>query len=128
MNKSEFVEAIAVRSGASEADARRVLEAALVEIQEALANGSEVALLGFGRFSTARRAGRTGRNPQTGQALTIAASTYPRFTAGAALRAAVKTQTDVEAGTPVEIATTPDTEVAVEAEANANIKKKKKKK
>lgn len=128
MNKSEFVEAIAVRSGASEADARGVLEAALAEIQETLANGGEVALLGFGKFSTGRRAGRTGRNPRTGQALTIAASTYPRFTPGTALRSAVKTEATVNAGTAEAPETKSEAAIPVEIEAKAKTKKKKKKK
>lgn len=128
MNKSEFVEAVAVRSGASEADARLVIEAALVEIRETLASGGEVALLGFGRFSTGARAERTGRNPRTGQALTIAPSTYPRFTAGAVLRAAVKTEADAKPKTDVATVTKLETDGTQAPEAKAKTKKKKKKK
>ena len=128
MNKSAFVEAVAVRSGASAPDARRVIEAALVEIQETLASGGEVALLGFGRFSTGARAGRTGRNPRTGQALTIAPSTYPRFTAGAVLRAAVKTEADAQPRTNVDTVTKRDTNWMQASAPKAKTKKKKKKK
>ena len=128
MNKSAFVEAVSVRSGASGPDARRVIEAALAEIQETLASGGEVALLGFGRFSTGARAERTGRNPRTGQALTIAPSTYPRFTAGAVLRAAVRTETDAEPTTNMDIVTRRDTDWTQATAAKAKTKKKKKKK
>jgi DNA-binding protein HU-beta len=128
VNKSAFVEAVAVRSGASEADARRVIEAALVEIQETLASGGEVALLGFGRFSTGARAERTGRNPRTGQALTIAPSTYPRFTAGAVLRAAVKTEADAQPRTDAVVVAKLETDSAQPSDAKTKTKKKKKKK
>jgi DNA-binding protein HU-beta len=89
VNKSEFVAAIAKRSGSTQADAAAFLEAALLEIQSTLAGGGEVAITGFGKFSTSDRAARTGRNPQTGAAIKIAAATLPKFSAGAVLKAAV---------------------------------------
>jgi DNA-binding protein HU-beta len=105
-----------------------VIEAALVEIQETLASGGEVALLGFGRFSTGARAERTGRNPRTGQALTIAPSTYPRFTAGAVLRAAVKTEADAQPRTDAVVVAKLETDSAQPSDAKTKTKKKKKKK
>lgn len=89
MNKSEFVAAIAKRSGSTQAEAAAFLEAALDEIKSTLAGGGEVAITGFGKFSTSNRAARTGRNPQTGAAIKIAAATLPKFSAGAVLKAAV---------------------------------------
>ena len=89
MNKSEFVAAIAKRSGSTQSDAAAFLDAALEEIQSTLAGGGEVAITGFGKFSTSKRAARTGRNPQTGEAIKIAAATLPKFSAGAVLKAAV---------------------------------------
>ncbi len=89
MNKSEFVAAIATRSGSTQQEAGRMLDAAIEEIQATLAKGDEVSITGFGKFSTTERAARTGRNPQTGESIKIAASTLPKFTAGAVLKAAV---------------------------------------
>lgn len=66
-----------------------MLDAAIEEIQATLAKGDEVSITGFGKFSTTERAARTGRNPQTGESIKIAASTLPKFTAGAVLKAAV---------------------------------------
>ena len=93
MNKTELVAAIANRSGATQADAGRVLDALIEEIQGVLATGGDVAITGFGKFSTSKRAARTGRNPRTGESLKIAASTTPKFTAGAVLKAAVNKKT-----------------------------------
>lgn len=81
--------AIASRTGGTQADAARFLDAALDEIQATLAKGGEVSITGFGKFSTSQRAARQGRNPQTGEPMDIAASTLPKFTAGAVLKSAV---------------------------------------
>ena len=89
MNKSEFVVAIANKNNSTHADAAAFLDAALDVIQSTLAGGGEVAITGFGKFSTSDRAARTGRNPQTGEAIKIAAATLPKFSAGAVLKAAV---------------------------------------
>lgn len=89
MNKSEFVAAIASRTGGTQADAARFLDAMIEEVQSTLAKGGEVSITGFGKFATTKRAARTGRNPQTGEAIKIAASTLPKFTAGAVLKASV---------------------------------------
>jgi DNA-binding protein HU-beta len=89
MNKSQLVEAIAEDAEFSQADARRAVESFLTTIETTLAKGDEVAITGFGKFSVSKRAARTGRNPQTGEAVEIKASNAPRFSAGAALKAAV---------------------------------------
>lgn len=89
MNKSELIEALASRAELSKAAAGRTLDALLETVVEAVAKGDSVALLGFGTFKSAKRAARTGRNPQTGKEIKIAAATVPKFTAGAAFKAKV---------------------------------------
>lgn len=89
MNKSELIEQIAKTADVTKAAAEAVLAATLAAVTKALAKGDTVTLVGFGTFKTAKRAARVGRNPQTGAALKIAASTVPRFTAGAGLKVAV---------------------------------------
>jgi len=90
MNKSELIDSIAKEADITKAAAGKVVEAATEAIMMAVANGDSVALSGFGTFKSSERAARTGRNPQTGKELEIAATTVPRFTAGAAFKAAVK--------------------------------------
>ncbi|MCL2590332.1 MAG: HU family DNA-binding protein [Betaproteobacteria bacterium] len=89
MNKGEFVEALADRLDVSRAQAERALSGVLEIISEQLAEGDKVAFIGFGSFEVSKRAARTGRNPQTGAAIKIAASKIPKFSAGATLKAAV---------------------------------------
>lgn len=89
MNKSELIDAIAAQADLSKADAGRALDATLQAITGALQEGDSVALVGFGTFSVKQRAEREGRNPKTGEAITIAAATVPGFKAGKALRDAV---------------------------------------
>lgn len=89
MNKQELIDAVADRSGVSKAVAKDVLDSVLFEVQDALSNGQEVRLIGFGTFKTGERAARVGRNPQTGAALQIAAAVVPKFTAGSDFKAAV---------------------------------------
>jgi DNA-binding protein HU-beta len=90
MNKGEFVEALADRLDVHRAQADRALSAVLDIIAEQLAKGEKVAFTGFGSFEVSQRAARTGRNPkQTGATIEIAASSVPKFTAGATLKAAV---------------------------------------
>lgn len=89
MNKGEFVEALADRLDVSRAQADRALSAVLELVAEQLAAGDKVAFTGFGSFDVSRRAARTGRNPQTGATIKIAASSVPKFTPGATLKAAV---------------------------------------
>ena len=89
MNKAELIDALATKTGASKTAAGQSIDALVEIITAAVAKGGDVALIGFGTFSSSKRAARTGRNPQTGAALKIAASTVPKFKAGAAFKAAV---------------------------------------
>ncbi len=89
MNKSELIEALATRVDISKAAAGNAIDALVEIITTTVAKGDDVALVGFGTFKSAKRAARTGRNPQTGAALKIAASTLPKFTAGATFKAVV---------------------------------------
>ena len=90
MNKSELIEAIASGAKISKADAGRALDATISAISKTLKKGDKITLVGFGTFSTSKRAARTGRNPRTGKAIKIAAKKVARFKAGAALAKAVK--------------------------------------
>lgn len=90
MNKSDLIDAIASHANLTKADAGRALDAITLSIQSALKGGDSVALLGFGTFEVKERAERTGRNPQTGEAITIAASKSPSFKAGKGLKDAVQ--------------------------------------
>jgi DNA-binding protein HU-beta len=89
MNKGEFVEALADRLDVPRAQAERALGGVLEIIAEQLAEGDKIAFTGFGSFEVSKRAARTGRNPRTGDTIKIAASSVPKFTAGATLKAAV---------------------------------------
>ena len=89
MYKSDLIEQIATRSDLSKAAASRALDSTIAAISEAVANGDTVSLVGFGTFKGAARAARTGKNPKTGEKLDIAATTVPKFSAGATFKAAV---------------------------------------
>ena len=89
MNKSELIEAITADADLSKAAAGRALDAVTGAITGALKDGESVSLVGFGTFSVKARAARTGRNPQTGAAIQIAAANIPSFKAGKALKDAV---------------------------------------
>ena len=89
MNKSELVEAIAGSADISKAAAGRALDALTDAIADALKKGDQVALVGFGTFLVKERAARTGRNPQTGEPIQIAAAKIPSFKPGKALKDAV---------------------------------------
>ena len=86
MNKSELIANIATGADISKADAERALNATISTITSELAGGGEVALVGFGTFKVNDRAARTGRNPQTGATIQIAAAKVPAFKAGKALK------------------------------------------
>jgi DNA-binding protein HU-beta len=90
MNKSEFVDQVADRTGLARKEATAAVDAALATIEEALSRGAEVSITGFGKFSVAERSARQGVNPATGEKISIAASKAPKFTAGSALKSAVK--------------------------------------
>ena len=89
MNKSELIDSIAIGAEISKAAAARALDSAIDVITKAVANGDQVTLVGFGSFKPSPRAARTGKNPKTGEALTIAATTVPKFSAGTLFKAAV---------------------------------------
>ncbi|HYF57132.1 MAG TPA: HU family DNA-binding protein [Salinarimonas sp.] len=93
MKKTELIEAIAAATGESQAAAARALEALINIISKEVAAGGEVAITGFGSFKTSARGERTGRNPRTGEPLTIAASRTVKFAPGAALKSAVSAGT-----------------------------------
>ncbi len=89
MKKSELVAAIAEKAELKKVDAEKALNAFVDAVTEALAKGDKIALVGFGTFETKKRAARTGKNPQTGAVIKIAASTVPAFKAGRGLKDAV---------------------------------------
>lgn len=89
MNKVELVAAVAEKAALSKKDAEKAVAAVLGAIEEAVAGGDKVQLVGFGTFEIRERAARTGRNPQTGAEIKIAASKQPVFKAGKAFKDAV---------------------------------------
>jgi DNA-binding protein HU-beta len=89
MNKVELINEVA-KATCSKAEAGKAIDAFLGAVKKALKKGDTVSLIGFGTFSVAKRAARKGRNPQTGAPLKIAAKKVPKFTAGKALKDAVK--------------------------------------
>ena len=89
MNKSELIDAIAEGADISKAAAGRALDATLEAVTGALKKGDQGTLIGFGTFLVRERASRVGRNPRTGEAMTIAAAKIPSFKAGKALKDAV---------------------------------------
>jgi DNA-binding protein HU-beta len=90
MTKSDFVDKVAASSGLSKKDAGAAVDAVIASIEDSLKSGEEVSFTGFGKFHVAQRGAREGRNPRTGETMTIAASKVPRFTAGSGLKKAVK--------------------------------------
>ena len=89
MNKTDLIDNIAEQADISKAAAGRALDAVLDSVTAALKAGDTVTLVGFGSFSAKDRAARTGRNPQTGEAIEIAAARAPVFKAGKTLKDAV---------------------------------------
>jgi DNA-binding protein HU-beta len=89
MNKSELIDVIAQSADLTKASAARALDGMIQAVTTALKEGDQVTLVGFGTFSVKERAARTGRNPQTGAEIKIAASKIPSFKAGKALKDAV---------------------------------------
>ena len=89
MNKTDLIEAMADAADISKAAAGRALEGLIDAVAAALKSGDPVSVVGFGTFTVRERAARTGRNPRTGEEITIAASKSPAFKAGKALKDAV---------------------------------------
>lgn len=90
MTKAELIDKIASGTGLSKADASRALDSTLNSIRLALKKGQKVTLVGFGTFAVVKRKTRKGRNPRTGQVITIPAAKVPKFSAGKALKDAVR--------------------------------------
>ncbi|UVO49388.1 HU family DNA-binding protein [Sphingomonas sp. SUN019] len=86
MNKQELIAAVANLSGLAKGDASRAVEAVFDTISGSLKKGDEVRLVGFGTFAISKRKASTGRNPRTGEPMTIKASTQPKFKAGKVLK------------------------------------------
>lgn len=89
MNKTQLIDVVAVKTGLKKKEAEAAVNATVEAIAEALKAGDKVQLIGFGTFEVKERAARAGRNPKTGEAITIAASKHPAFTAGKALKDSV---------------------------------------
>ena len=85
MNKSELIEAMAADAGISKAAAKAALDSLTENVTTSLKKGNKVALVGWGTWSVSNRAARTGRNPQTGKEIQIAAKKVVKFKAGAGL-------------------------------------------
>ena len=90
MNMTQLIDAIAEKAELSKAQAKAALESTLAAITDSLKEGDAVQLVGFGTFKVNHRAERTGRIPQTGKEIKISAAIVPAFTAGKALKEAVK--------------------------------------
>lgn len=90
MNRNELVTNIAEKSGLTKKDVEAVVSGVVDEITNALKSGDKVQFVGFGTFETRERSSRTGRNPQTGEEISIPASTVPAFRPGNKLKEAVK--------------------------------------
>ena len=90
MTKAELIDAMAASAAISKTAAEAALQGLLGSVQAALKKGDKVTLTGFGTFSVGARAARTGRNPQTGESITIKAAKVPRFKPGTELKAAVQ--------------------------------------
>ena len=86
MNKTELISAMSEKSELTKVDTEKALKAFIDTVTEELKNGGKVQLVGFGTFEVTERAERNGRNPKTGEAITIPASKSPKFKAGKALK------------------------------------------
>lgn len=89
MNKQDLIGAVAETSGLSKSDASKAVEGVFDAITGSLKKGDEVRLVGFGTFSVTKRKASTGRNPRTGEPMTIKASSQPKFKAGKGLKDSV---------------------------------------
>lgn len=89
MNKQELVASVAEKSGLTKKDSEKAVNAVFASVEESLAKGDKVQLVGFGTFEVRKRAARKGRNPQTGAEIKIAAAKVPAFKAGKALKDSV---------------------------------------
>lgn len=97
MNKTELIEAVAAATGLTKTDSDKAVNALLDTVVATVKGGDKVTVPGFGTFSVSERKARTGRNPRTGEALKIAASKAPKFTAGSSFKTAVNTKSKAKA-------------------------------
>jgi DNA-binding protein HU-beta len=97
MTKADLIDALAAKLGGSNTDAGRALEAVTAAIQEALAQGEEIKVPGFGTFAVTERAASEGRNPRTGEKIAIPAAKVVKFKVGATLKKAVGTEAETAA-------------------------------
>jgi len=89
MNKQEFIDHIASQHGCTKKEAEKAIDIFTSSVIEALGEGKEISLVGFGNFTVSRVEAREGRNPRTGEALNIAAYNQPKFKVGQKLKDAV---------------------------------------
>jgi len=89
VNKNDLVNVVSDKAGLSKADAAKAVDAVIDAITASLRNGTEVRLVGFGTFLVSSRAASTGRNPRTGEAISIPAAKLPKFKAGKGLKDAL---------------------------------------
>ena len=90
MNKTELITAVAEKAGLTKKDVEKAVNALLDTVKEEVAAGKKVQLIGFGTFEARSRKARTGKNPRTGEVLSIEAATVPAFKAGKAFKDVVK--------------------------------------
>ncbi|MEN9502948.1 MAG: hypothetical protein RI964_2233 [Pseudomonadota bacterium] len=90
MNKAELIDAVSAKSGLTKADTDRAIKALIDTVSETLAKGDQIALVGFGTFLVRERQARSGRNPRTGETISIESAKIPAFKAGKALKDAVQ--------------------------------------
>ena len=90
MNKSELIDAVSAKAGLTKADTDRAFKAFVEVITESMAKGETIALVGFGTFLVRERQARSGRNPRTGETISIESAKIPTFKAGKALKDAVQ--------------------------------------
>jgi DNA-binding protein HU-beta len=86
MTKNDLADRVAERTGLAGSQARQAVDAAIEAVSDELAAGGEVSIAGFGKFSVSNRAARQGRNPATGETITIKASKAAKFSAASALK------------------------------------------
>ncbi|MFN9470818.1 HU family DNA-binding protein [Acidovorax sp.] len=89
MNRSDLIEVLAQNNSLTKVAASEVLDTLIETIQTAVRKGDTVQLVGFGTFKSSKRAARSGKNPATGEAIKIPATTVPKFVPGANFKAAV---------------------------------------
>lgn len=89
MTKAELISSVAEQAGLKKVEAEKAVAAIIASVTSALKNGDKLSLVGFGTFSTSKRAARKGQNPQTGKKIDIPAATVPKFKPGKTLKEAV---------------------------------------